>query len=208
VIEPYEAPLPDVLLRREALRASMRARCDALDPARIADWGGAIQQHAEEFLERERFGAVFSYLSLPTEAPTRSITSWALASGATLAAMRLDRGSFDMRLHALRNLDDDLDRGMWGIPVPKRDCPEVDPSEIDVAIVPLTAVDEAGYRIGRGGGCYDRFLAKYRHVYALGLGFELQRVESCRPQPWDVPVDALVTERGIFVYDRPERPRR
>ena len=192
----------DAIGRREALRSSMRARCDALEPAVVERWGGSIEARALELVQQRCPLGVFLYLSIPGEAPTGSLARRLIAQGTVVAAPRLRRGSNKMQLRRVNDLDADTFRGLWDIPIPKKTCPVVDPKDIDVAIVPATAVDAAGYRLGRGGGCYDRFLGENPHVYAAGVTYEMQRVEDCWPQPWDVPLDALITEDGVYTFPR------
>jgi len=62
-------------------------------------------------------------------------------------------------------------------------------------LVPLNAFDAAGYRLGYGGGYFDRTLAQMRTI-AIGVGFELGRVDSVLPQPHDLPMNWIVTESG------------
>jgi 5,10-methenyltetrahydrofolate synthetase len=82
-----------------------------------------------------------------------------------------------------------------GIPIP-RDGPEVDP---DIVLLPLVAFDVAGYRLGYGGGYFDRTLAtRVPRAVAIGVGFELGRVADIRPQAHDVRLNAVVTEAGVF----------
>ena len=78
----------------------------------------------------------------------------------------------------------------------------------DVILMPLNAFDEAGYRLGYGGGYFDRSLAALLpRPKAIGVGFELARVDSIRPQPYDLPMDFIVTEAGTFeVRDGTLRP--
>lgn len=84
--------------------------------------------------------------------------------------------------------------GVWNIPVPAERAP-VHP---DVVLVALLGFDEQGYRLGYGGGYYDRTLAALTpRPLTLGVGFELGRLETIHPQPHDIPLDAIVTERGI-----------
>lgn len=78
-----------------------------------------------------------------------------------------------------------------GIPHPPAG-PEVVPQ---VVLVPLNAFDAAGYRIGYGGGYFDRTLAAAEMV-AVGVGFEIGRVNSALPQAHDRPMDWIVTEAG------------
>lgn len=82
-----------------------------------------------------------------------------------------------------------------GIPIP-RDGAEIDP---DIVLLPLVAFDAAGYRLGYGGGYFDRTLAaRVPRPLAIGVGFELGRVTDIRPQTHDVCLDAVVTEAGVF----------
>ena len=84
---------------------------------------------------------------------------------------------------------------VWGIPIPAvRDV--VVP---DVLLVPLVGFDDAAYRLGYGGGYYDRTLATFvRKPRAIGLGYELARLETIYPQPHDIPMDVIVTESRLM----------
>lgn len=80
-----------------------------------------------------------------------------------------------------------------GIPIPAGEQ-TVTP---DVVLLPLVAFDARGYRIGYGGGYFDRTLATLTpRPFSVGVGFELARVASVRPEPHDVRLDACVTEAG------------
>lgn len=87
-----------------------------------------------------------------------------------------------------------------GLPVPYG--PEVRLESGDVVIVPVVAVCEAGYRIGMGGGCYDRGLVSCP-AHAVGIGYEFQRIASFARDPWDRPLDSFVCEAAIHHYDPP-----
>jgi 5-formyltetrahydrofolate cyclo-ligase len=67
----------------------------------------------------------------------------------------------------------------------------------EVLLVPLVGFDEAGYRLGYGTGYYDRTLAAPTRPLTVGVGYETARLESIFPQAHDVPMDLIVTERGI-----------
>jgi 5,10-methenyltetrahydrofolate synthetase len=91
----------------------------------------------------------------------------------------------------------------YGIPIP--DTPPVPPP--DVLLIPLVAFDEAGYRLGYGGGYFDRTLAALNpRPLAIGVGFELGRVADLHPEPHDIRLDRIVTEAGVRHCDknRPE----
>jgi 5-formyltetrahydrofolate cyclo-ligase len=89
--------------------------------------------------------------------------------------------------------------GIWNIPVPA----VAEPVEPDCLLVPLVGFDDQGYRLGYGGGYYDRTLAAMpRRPMALGIGYAFQHLPTIRPQPFDLPMDAVVTEDGIRWHRR------
>jgi 5,10-methenyltetrahydrofolate synthetase len=65
--------------------------------------------------------------------------------------------------------------------------------------------DSAGYRLGYGGGYFDRTLAGLaRKPDIIGVSFERAQMITIHPQPWDIPVDYVVTERGVYRRDSGE----
>jgi len=81
----------------------------------------------------------------------------------------------------------------YGIPVPEPLVPCVP----DLMLVPLNAFDAGGFRVGYGGGYFDRTLAALEpEPVTVGVGFELGREESIRPQDHDRPLGWIVTEVG------------
>ncbi len=84
--------------------------------------------------------------------------------------------------------------GVWDIPMPLPEAAEVLP---DVLLVPGLAFDRAGYRLGYGGGFYDRTLVKLRAikpVVAIGVGYSAQMVEAVPRAAYDQPLDFIMTE--------------
>ena len=83
----------------------------------------------------------------------------------------------------------------YGIHIPARR----DVLRPDAILMPLNGFDGAGYRLGYGGGYFDRSLAGMNpRPLAIGVGFELARLDSIRPQAHDLPMDFIVTEAGAF----------
>lgn len=94
---------------------------------------------------------------------------------------------------------DELATGVYDIPYPAAGEPVVP----DVALVPMNGFDEGGYRLGYGGGFFDRTLASVRAanpkaMVAIGVTYELARMKTIEPQPYDIPMDYVATERGIY----------
>ena len=93
---------------------------------------------------------------------------------------------------------DILTKGVYGIPYPAAG----DAIIPDVALVPMNGFDAGGCRLGYGGGFFDRTLAALRAAgsrpVAVGVAYELARIDTIHPQPHDIPMDYVVTERGIY----------
>lgn len=86
---------------------------------------------------------------------------------------------------------DPLERGVWNILVPSHG-PSVQP---DVVIAPVVGFDEANYRLGYGGGFFDRTLAAMRKKpLVIGVGYAASRIQTIHPQTHDIPMDVIVTD--------------
>ena len=84
----------------------------------------------------------------------------------------------------------------------------LEPTELDLVLMPLVAFDQIGTRLGMGGGFYDRsfaFLLKPGYLdhrpWLIGLSYEFQKVAELPRQSWDVPLDAAVTEQALRVFE-------
>ena len=93
---------------------------------------------------------------------------------------------------------DELVLGRWDIQIPPETAPEVQP---DVLLVPMLAFDRKGYRLGYGGGFYDRTLAKLRalkNVMAIGIAYAGQEIDMVPRDDHDQPLDWIMTEKETF----------
>ena len=97
----------------------------------------------------------------------------------------------------------------FGIPEPAVPSRQLrDARHLDLILLPLVGFDGAGNRLGMGGGFYDRSLEFLRHRTSwhkprlYGVAHELQKVDQLAVQPWDVPLQAVVTHRQIYFFDR------
>lgn len=89
--------------------------------------------------------------------------------------------------------------GPFGIPEPDPSrSEEAEPEEIDLVICPCTSFDDAGRRLGMGGGYYDRFLPRCTRAHVIAAAFACQRTEELPEEPHDVRMELVVTEEGVF----------
>lgn len=116
-----------------------------------------------------------------------------------------DQGALTALPEVVRNREP-LQFRLWRPGVPMRpgvyDIPVPDGTEIvqpDIAVVPMNGFDSRGFRLGYGGGFFDRTLAALeRRVVAIGVAYESLRMDSIDPQPYDLPMDFVVTETAIY----------
>ncbi len=94
-----------------------------------------------------------------------------------------------------------LQTGTYGIPEPHPTAPVIRPQDVDLILVPSVACDVRGYRLGYGGGYYDRMLIEpeWRSKPTLGIVFEFARLPKLPTDPWDRPLQGICTEAGLFL---------
>jgi 5-formyltetrahydrofolate cyclo-ligase len=161
-----------------------------MPPAERRRLGGEIEAKLRGLLI-ERPGIVLGvYWPFQAEFDPRPLIDWLIAEGGSVAlpAVVDKRGPLEYR--AWRP-GEPLADGVWNIPVPeKRDV--VIPQAV---LAPLVGFDRQCYRLGYGGGYFDRTLAALSpRPLAIGVGFELSQIETIYPQPFDIPMDFVVTE--------------
>ncbi len=87
-----------------------------------------------------------------------------------------------------------MQKGIWDIPTPR----EREVLTPDALLVPLVGFDDRGFRLGYGGGYFDRTLAAAsRRPFAIGVGYEDSRLETIYPQAHDIAMNLIVTERCV-----------
>jgi len=135
-------------------------------------------------------GAIGVYWPFRAEFDPRGIVDWAVASRRAVALPVVVDKKGPLEYRSWQPGEALID-GVWNIPVPeKREI--VVPAAV---LAPLVGFDAECYRLGYGGGYFDRTLAVLRpRPLAIGVGFAMQEIASIHPQPFDVPMDLIVTE--------------
>jgi len=155
----------------------------------------AICERITELDVFRRARDVVAYAALGGEVDPSAIVEAAIARGCRVYYPRLAGGQLEFRQACPTTLV--VDEGGFS------EAPEegalLSSDSAALALVPGVGFDSAGRRLGRGGGHYDRALAKYSRLLSVGLASELQIVESLPSEEWDRAVDLVVTERRVIV---------
>ena len=87
----------------------------------------------------------------------------------------------------------------FGIPEPDVNIEQAkSPEELDMIIMPTLGFDPYCSRLGMGSGCYDRTLGNKKNTFLLGVAYQFQCVDFLNSAPWDVPLDAVFTEKKSY----------
>ena len=184
---------------RKATRARLLAERQQLSAAERDAIGERVRAGVFSLLGNTLPGSLGLYWPIHGELNLVPVADAVLAAGGRVGLPVVVQKAAPVEFWSCRR-GERLVRGQWDIPVPKhRDV--VTP---ELLIVPLVGFDAAGYRLGYGGGFYDRTLAAaVPRPRTIGVGFASAQLDSIFPQPHDVPLDVLVTERGIIERGKP-----
>ncbi len=188
--------MPDTPTKKKYLREEVLALRDAVDEGVWSAADALIRANVEALPAYKKAQTVFCYISVGSEVDTLWLIEEMLASGKTVCAPRCV-GDGVMYAHVFSSLDD-LEEGVLGIPTPAPDSPVIDPCDIDLAIVPCLSCDRRGYRLGYGGGYYDRYLANAKKAVKIILCREGLLVATLPSEPHDIHADQIVTDKEVI----------
>lgn len=191
------SPSSDIQSRKQALRQRIIALRDAAGALERAQWSQHILRRLTGMAAYRQAQTVLGFLNFGSEWLSGEWVRHALAKGKHVLLPRVNKASRHLALYEIRDADDDVAPGAYGIREPLIECckPFDALGEIDLILLPGVAFDRTGGRLGYGGGFFDRLLSRLPHQPHLVAGaFELQVVEQIPQEPTDHRVDILVTE--------------
>ncbi|WP_394196501.1 5-formyltetrahydrofolate cyclo-ligase [Litoreibacter albidus] len=187
----------DVAVWRKAKRTELRDARKTLSASTHADLSAQITARLEDILHRHCHGAkgqVFSmYWPIKGEPDLRTLMGKLHKFGVRIALPSVETKAAPL-VFRLWTPDAEMTRGDWNIPVLTKDAARVTP---DITLAPLVGWDPAGYRLGYGGGYFDRTLAALPSPpLKIGVGYDAARLPTIYPQEHDIAMDVIVTETG------------
>jgi len=189
---------------KASMRREVSARIMAMPPADRTEQERRLADRLASLPGFEAAHTVLIHAShFPEEVATRPMLRVVLGAGKRLLCPRVNRDRRCLDLAEVRNLDRDLVAGHWAIPEPGPGCATVGAHEVDWVLVPGLAFDRSGYRLGRGGGYYDRLLPTLRpDAGRWALIFETQWVAKVPREPHDRAVEGVADHRETWVMTR------
>ena len=176
-----------------------------LGDAEVQDLSGKIQTNLFASTILKDIKTAFIYKSFKNEADTAETIGLMRECGIRTCFPRVEAADTGQRVMAIYEApggDEFFEMGNFGIlePCPKK-CAPVKIEEIDLVVVPGVAYDKGFFRLGFGGGFYDRFLANVKpSCIKAAPAFELQIVSEVPRDIFDMPVDCIITEEQVY-YD-------
>ena len=176
------------------LRRSFLQQRRALAPDQRQSWSLAIQTHLQALPLFQHSKTVLAYFSIRQEPDLMDLyripKRWGfpVTVGQTLVWYPWHWG-------------DPLDVGQYQIPSPRERSSPLTADQVDLILVPTLGMDQRGYRLGYGGGFYDRLFQDphWRNCPTLGITFSMALVPSLPVDPWDHPLDGVCTELGCHI---------
>jgi len=184
---------------KKILRRRLRELRAAVDPVIKKAWDKKIARHIMDLDEYKSCRLFLCYLPLPGEIDTVPLIEDALLMGKAVAAPYCVPGGRALEFYRIESLST-LREGSYGTkePEPKEES-RVDFFEGALCLLPGLAFDKNGYRLGYGGGYYDRFLAKaFAGGIAAGACYSSFLMEDMIRDKYDLPCNILVTEEDVY----------
>lgn len=149
--------------------------------------------------EYQNAKTIMCFISFANEIDTKELIETAIKQGKSVVIPITIPETKELKPSQILDFSE-LEKGFYNILTPKEEFIRyIDPSTIDLILVPGVVFAKDGYRIGYGGGYYDRFLSKVdSSVPKFAIGFDLQVVDNVPKESFDIPVDLIITEKRII----------
>lgn len=187
--------------KKEARRAVLKERAK-LSPELHESYSTRIAELVASTTYYKNARTIMCFVNFGSEVNTTILIRRALDDGKRVAVPIAIHETKELIPSVITSMDE-LEPGYFNILTPKEEFVRpVDPTEIDVVLVPGVAFDHHGYRVGYGGGFYDRFLTKIRKdTKKIAIGYSLQILDQVPRESFDIPVEMIISEKGLLPCD-------
>lgn len=187
-------------MNKKKLRSTYMEKRSALSKNAVKSMSQSIESSLYNSNIYKNSFVIMTYINFGNEVITEEIIKHSLNLGKSIGVPITIPKTRELLVSELKDFDKELELGVYNILTPKKEyIREIQPSKIDLVLVPGIAFDKKGYRIGYGGGYYDRFLCKLNsNAVTIALAFSIQLIDSVPTGIYDLPVDYILTEKGFI----------
>lgn len=186
---------------KESIRARIIEQRKLLSIQEVNEKSSAITKRLCSLVQYANAGVVMAYMSFRNEVATDAFINRCSRDGKRVIIPKVQQiPAPALLLYEIKDPGQDVVKGFMGIPEPDASRLErVDPSEIDMVVIPGVAFDKCKNRLGYGAGYYDRFLPTLRpDSLKVGIAYEMQITDSVFAEEYDIPMDMVITEERII----------
>jgi 5-formyltetrahydrofolate cyclo-ligase len=192
--------MDEIKEKKASIRTDMIKMVDALSKDDFNEKSRQVEARLFDFANFIEAKIPLLYMNLPYEVPTQRIVEWCFAQNKIVVLPAFGKEKRSVTLMKVDDIEKDLKPGPRGVlePDPER-CKQVPIDQVDIAIVPGTAFDEKGGRIGAGFGYYDRLIPKLAvTTRKVSLIFEDHIISQIPMESHDKYVDIVITDQRII----------
>jgi len=186
------------IIRKEVLKER-----DALSKIEIEEKSAVIFESLKSQKTFSSAENILSFMNFGSEVNTKKINEYLIENKGFVILPKVDMKTMTMTLYKINHFDA-FECSKYGIWEPVEHAyPIFKPSELDFIVCPGVVFDKLGYRIGYGGGFYDRLLQSIKSdCHTVGIGFELQVRAKVPKEDYDQKIQALITEETIRYFNQ------
>lgn len=188
------------MLKKEKMREECLNKRSKISFSKINLWSNKIISKFLNIPQLNQAKKIMAYASIRKEVRTFSLMEELLNREYLLYLPYVKDKKRELEVSRIKNLKNDLKDGKFGVKEPKDKLRRNKfPDNLDIIIVPAACYSRSGFRIGYGGGYYDRFLAKYsKNILKVGFCYDNLLKEKIPAESHDIPVNLIITEKEII----------
>ena len=185
---------------KKVIRKKMLEERAKISSNDILEKSSAIKDTLFSLSQYKESNFIFSFISFKDEVNTHEIIKDSIAIGKKVGVPISVPKTKELLVSEIIDFDKELELSYYDILAPKDEYIRiVSPKVVDLVLVPGVAFDKRGYRVGYGGGYYDRFFNKLeKGVIKIGLCYEMQILPEVPTDIYDIPIDYIITEKGLI----------
>ena len=190
----------DLLTQKIRLRKILTTKRDIIKKNSQDEFNIQVFENLKESIKFDEINFIASFISIRSEISTTKLNEHIIKMKKTLSFPRIEKNRRDLVFKKF-NFNDDLKLGKFDIPEPKDTSEDIVPQ---LFFVPCLGFDLNGYRLGYGGGFYDKTFAKLKKAkcrfYTVGYAFDEQKQPNIPIEDFDYKLDYVLTEKQLYTF--------